>query len=87
MDNSDIKGYTTPEFAVNMKTQVITTYSRQRRMKDFMDIPGTMYMALGKQTPWKSENDQKIDDTHQWMLLGGDVVAQYQIQLKHISKS
>ncbi len=64
MDNSDIKGYTTPEFAVNMKTQVITTYSRQRRMKDFMDIPGTMYMALGKQTPWKSENDQKIDDTH-----------------------
>lgn len=57
-------GFVTPEFPSVMKTQVITTYSRQRRMKEFYDLPGTMYLALGKQTAWKSDSNSDVDDNH-----------------------
>ena len=64
MDTNLIDGYVSPLFPNIKKTQVITTYSRQRRMKDFMDLPGTMYLALGKQTAWKSDSDPDINDNN-----------------------
>lgn len=64
MDNNEMIGYTSPQFPKAMKSQTITTYSRQRRMKNFMDIPGQMYLAVGKQTPWVSADDPDVDDMH-----------------------
>lgn len=64
MDNGLINGYVSPQFPTMLKTQTITTYSRQRRMKDFYDLPGQMYLALGKQTEWKSDSDESINDVH-----------------------
>ena len=64
MNNSNITGYVTPEFPSVMKTQVITTASRIRRMLDFYNLPGTMYLALGKQTEWTSSSDPNINDNN-----------------------
>lgn len=56
--------YITPEFPNVIKTQVITLKSRQRRMVDFYNLPGSFYMAFGKQTPWKSDTDPNVSDTN-----------------------
>lgn len=47
---------------VERKTEVIMLKSRQRRMCNWFDLPYTKYVALGKQTPWKDIEDEKIDD-------------------------
>ena len=54
--------FITPEFPNVVKTQVITIKSRQRRMVDFYNLPGSIYMAFGKQTPWKSDTDSEVSD-------------------------
>lgn len=46
------------------KTQCLTLWDRQRRMLDYFNMPGTTYVALGKQSPWKDENDPNISDTY-----------------------
>lgn len=46
------------------KTQVICLWDRQRRMLDFYNLPGTMYVALGKTSAWADENDSNISDTY-----------------------
>lgn len=56
-DNSEYQA------TVLRKTQVITLYDRQRRMKNFYDLPKTMYVALAKTTPWSDPNDPDISDT------------------------
>lgn len=57
-----MNGFITPEFPNVIKTQVITLKSRQRRMVDFYNLPGSIYMAFGKQTPWKSSTDENVND-------------------------
>ena len=46
------------------KTQVLTLWDRQRRMKDFYNLPGTTYIALGRQQPWTDPNDPNVSDTY-----------------------
>lgn len=46
------------------KTQCFTLFDRQRRMLDYYNLTGTMYVALGKQTPWKDNTDPKISDSY-----------------------
>ena len=64
MDTNEMNGYLSPQFPQAMRTQVITTYSRQRRMHEFMQLPGQMYLGLAKQTPWSSANDTSVNDTN-----------------------
>ena len=52
---------TTP---VIRKTQCLTLYDRQRRMMDYYNLPGTTYIALGKQSAWSDPNDPQISDTY-----------------------
>lgn len=64
MDNNRLQGLVTPEFPNSSTTQVITLYSRQRRMQDFFNIPGQMYLALGKSTAWSDQSNEDISDTN-----------------------
>ena len=64
MDNHDITGLVTPEFPGTSSSQTITLWSRQRRMQDFFNVPGQMYLALGKATPWTDSVNPAIDDTN-----------------------
>lgn len=60
MNSEDYSGYlSTPA----RKTQVITLYMRQLQMKNFYNTPKTMYIALGKTTPWADPEDPDISDT------------------------
>lgn len=59
--NDNISEYTT---VVQRKTQVITLWDRQRRMQDFYNLGGTMYVALAKSSPWSDANDPDISDTY-----------------------
>lgn len=45
-----------------IKTEVITLWSRQRRMCDFFDLEGTKYVGLGKQTAWQDPTNPEIND-------------------------
>ena len=60
MNSEDYSGYlSTPA----RKTQVVTLYMRQLQMKNFYNTPKTMYIALGKTTPWSDPDDPDISDT------------------------
>lgn len=49
---------------IPVKTQCFTLWDRQRRMLEYYNLPGTMYIALGKQTPWKDATNPNISDTY-----------------------
>lgn len=59
--NDNILEYST---VIQRKTQVVTLWDRQRRMQDFYNLPGTMYVALARTTPWSDANDPDISDTY-----------------------
>lgn len=46
------------------KTQCFTLFDRQRRMLDYYNLPGTMYVSLGKKTAWKDNTNPKISDSY-----------------------
>ena len=46
-----------------VNTQCFSLLDRQRRMLDYYNLPGTMYIALGKQTAWVDASDTRISDT------------------------
>lgn len=58
---NDATDYST---VLQRKTQVITLWDRQRRMQDFFNLSGTMYVALAKSTPWSDPSDSDISDTY-----------------------
>lgn len=73
------------------KTQVVTLYDRQRRMIDFYNLPKTMYIALGKQTPWSDPDDPDISDTYPPMPLETsteitEMIGMQRIQWKKFAK-
>lgn len=73
------------------KTHVITLWDRQRRMMDFYNYPKMIYVALGRTTPWKDENDPNISDTYPPMPLETmtqveDMIGMQRIRWKKFAK-
>ena len=46
------------------KTQCFTLFDRQRRMLDYYNMDKTFYIAIGKQTAWRSDTDPSISDIY-----------------------
>ena len=45
------------------KTHVVTLWDRQRRMQDFYNLKGQMFIGLAKTSPWSDPDDPDISDT------------------------
>lgn len=46
------------------KTHVITMWDRQRRLLDFYNLTGQMFIGLAKTSPWTDSEDPDISDTY-----------------------
>lgn len=85
MDNNNINGLVTPEFPGSSSTQVVTLYSRQRRMQDFFNISGQMYLALGKSSAWSDETNKDITDINPPIPNGNQTYINELIGLQRIT--
>lgn len=46
------------------KTSTLTLQFRQQQMLNFYNLPGQMYISLGKTTPWHDDSNPDISDTY-----------------------